>query len=338
MSGDVIPPPVALRQLANGFMVSQAIYVAAKLGIADLLAEGPKNCEEPAKAADAHAQSLYRVLRVLASMGVFAQDAEGRFRLTPLAEPLQSAVPGSLRAYAIMRGEAWHWRPWGVVLQGVKTGQTPFQRVHSVDFFHFLGENPEAAEVFNEAMRARQEQENRGVAAAYPFGGSRTVVDVGGGNGGLLASILEANPGVRGILFDLPHVAAAARERLEALGLTGRYRCIAGDFFTSVPEGGDAYLLSNVIHDWDDAPATRILTNCRRTMKPAARLLLIETIVPPGNDPSVAKLIDFQMLVLTGGRERTEAEYRALLESAGLTLARIIPTVTPISVLEAAPA
>jgi len=187
-------------------------------------------------------------------------------------------------------------------------------------------------------MAGRQDQENSGVVSAYSFDGMRTVVDVGGGNGGLLTAILEANPQVRGILFDLPHVAAGAKERVVARGLADRCQCVGGDFFESVPAGGDPYVLSNVIHDWEDAPAAVILGNCRRAMKPAARLLLIETIVPPGNDPSVAKLIDFQMLVLTGGRERTEAEYRALLASAGLELARIIPTLTPVTVMEAMPA
>ena len=337
MPGGAPPPSVALRQLANGFMISQAVYVAAKLGIADLLREGPKSSTALAEATETHSLSLYRILRVLASVGVFAEGQDGRFHLTPMAECLQTGVPGSMRAYAVMRGEAWHWGPWGEVLHAVKTGETPFRHAHGASFFEYMVRHPDAAAVFDEAMAGRQDQENSGFVSAYSVEGIQTVVDVGGGNASLMISILEANPGARGILFDLPHVVSGAKQNLDTRGLAGRCRCVAGDFFKAVRDGADAYILSNVIHDWEDAPAAVILANCRRAMKPSAKLLLIETIVPPGNDPSVAKLIDFQMFVLTGGRERTEAEYRALLASAGFELARIIPTATTVAVIEAVP-
>jgi O-methyltransferase domain/Dimerisation domain len=338
MTGQQVPPATALRQLANGFMISQAICVAAKLGIADLLADGPRSCADLAAAAGAHVLGLRRLLRVLASVGVFAEDEAGQFHLTPMAESLQSAVPGSMRAYAITRGEPWIWQPWGALLHGVQTGQVAFEHVFDTGFFSYMADHPEAAAVFDQAMTGRSSQENSAITAAYDFANVTRLVDVGGGEGTLLAAILEAYPTMEGVLFDVPPVAARARERMAARGLDARCACVGGDFFAGVVAGGDAYLLSNVIHDWEDAQATAILKHCRQVMAQSAKLLILETIIPPGNEPFLAKLIDLQMLVLTGGRERTEPEYRGLLEAAGFRLTRVIPTPSLVSVIEGVPA
>ena len=335
MQADSIPPTTSLLQKVTGTWVAQAISVVAKLGTADVLADGPKGADQLAEAAHVHAPSLYRVLRTLASVGIFAEGNDGRFRLTPLAEPLRSDAPGSLRSFAIMLGEEWHWRPWGHLLHSVTTGQPAFEHAYGTEFFDYLAGQPEAAAIFDAAMTSRSNQDNDAVPAAYDFSGIRTVVDVGGGRGSFLASILRANPEMRGILFDQPHVLAGARQLVETAGLGGRCDLVAGDFFESVVDGGDAYILKKVIHDWDDDRAVQILERCREAMPADGRLLLVETVIPPGNDPSFGKLLDLHMLVWTGGKERTEAEYRVLLATAGFGLTRIVPTGSPVSVIEA---
>lgn len=337
-SADVGSPSMALLKMVSGCWVSQAIYVAAKLGIADLLRDGPKPCGVMADATRTHAGALYRVLRALASLGVFAEDEEGRFGLTPLAECLQTGVPGSLRAYAIMLGEEEHWRPWGDVLYSVRTGQSAFDHVFGMPHFRYFAEHPEAARVFNDAMTSRSGQENDAIISAYDFSDLEAVVDVGGGQGTLLAAILHASSSTRGVLFDLPHVIAAARPALERTEQAGRCEFRAGDFFDAVPAGGDVYLLKKVILDWDDERAGSILKNCRTAMASTGRLLLIEPLIPPGNSPSFNKLLDLLMLVWTsGGRGRTETEHRTLLASAGFELARVIPTKSAVSIIEARP-
>jgi hypothetical protein len=327
---------MALLQLASGSWIGQAVHVAAKLGIADLLEDGPKSPATLAEATGAHAGTLHRLLRALASLGVFAEDADGRFALTSLAEGLRTNAPGSLRAYAIMMGEDWHWRAWGELLNAVRTGQPAFEHVFGCHMFSYFGEHPEAARVFDAAMTSRTGQETAAVIAAYEWPASATIVDVGGGQGALLAAILARNPDVHGVLFDMPHVIAAARGLIEEAGLADRCELAAGDFFERVPAGGDLYLLKRVVHDWDDERASAILRSCRAAMGDRSRLLVIEHILPPGNAPSWGKLLDLQMLVLTpGGRERDEAGFRALLASTGLRLERIIPAGPTASLIEA---
>ena len=337
MQADGVPPTVALIQKLTSSFVAQAISVVAKLGTADALADGPQGVDALAAAANAHAPSLYRVLRALASVGVFAEDADGRFCLTPLAEPLRSDAPGSVRAFAIMLGEEWSWRPWGRLLDSVRTGHAAFEHTYGTGIFAYLAEQPEASAIFDAAMTGRTGPDDDAVVAASDFSAFRTVVDVGGGRGSLLASILRAHPDVRGILFDQAHVIAGARQYLNAAGLGERCETVAGDFFDSVVAGGDAYVLKQVIHDWDDERARRILEQCRRAMPATGRLLVVERVIPPGNDPSFGKLTDLAMLVWTGGKERTEADYRALLAAAGFALTRVVPTPSPLSVVEAVP-
>jgi hypothetical protein len=337
MQADGVPPTIALYQKLTGTWVAQAISVVAKLGTADALADGPRSVDELAAAAIAHAPSLYRVLRALASVGIFAEDEDGRFRLTPLAEPLRSDAPRSVRAFAIMLGEEWNWRPWGDLLHSVTTGQPAFEHAYGTGIFAYMADRPEAGAIFDAAMTSRSDPDAEAVTAAYDFSTFRTVVYVGGGRGSLLASILRANPDVRGILFDQPHVIPGAQQYLEAVGLWQRCELVAGDFFESVVAGGDAYVLKWIVHDWDDERALRILERCHQAVPATGRLLLVETVIPPGNDPSFGKLADVAMLVWTGGQERTEAEYRALLATAGFELTRVVPTRSSLSVVEAVP-
>lgn len=327
---------MVLLQMMTGCWVSQALYIAAKLGIADLLREGPQSCTMLAAATQTHVGALYRVLRALASLNIFSEGKDGHFSLTPLAEPLRTDASSSLRAFAIMLGEQEHWRAWEGALHSVKTGEPAFEQVFGMPHFRYFAEHPEAARIFDEAMASRSSQENEAVVAAYEFADSRTVVDVGGGQGTLMASILQVQPNARGVLFDLPHVIATSRTRMAIAGYAARCQFVAGDFFASVPGGGDLYLLKKIIHDWDDERARLILANIRKAMSSTARLLLIEPVIPPGNDPSFNKLLDLLMLIWTsGGRERTESEHRALLASAGLNLNHVIPTRSGISIIEA---
>ncbi|HEY8106350.1 MAG TPA: methyltransferase [Gemmatimonadales bacterium] len=323
-----------MRQMVTGCLVSQLTYVAAKLGIADRLADGPKTAAQLAAAVDAHPQSLYRVLRALAALGVFTEDADGRFALTPLAGPLRRDVPDSLHAFALMWGDTF-WPACGSLLHCVRTGQTAFDHLHGMGAFEYMHQHPQAAEIFDEAMSNLTRVQAAAVVAAYDFSGVRTLVDVGGGKGTLLAAVLRANPGMRGVLYERPDVLPAARRALEDEGMLARCELKRGDFFASVPEGGDAYTLKDVVHDWDDERASAILVNCARAMGRQARLLLIERGLPPRNVSGPGKMVDVVMLAMTGGRERTEPEYADLLSRAGLRLARVVPTGSESMVLEA---
>lgn len=327
----------ALVQLASGCWVSQALHVAARLGIADLLVDGPRSPAELAQTTRTDAGALYRVLRALASVSVFAEDEEGRFALTPLAEGLRADAPASMRAFIMMMGEDWHWRAWGELLESVRTGQSAFEHVFGCGLFAYFAARPEAARVFDAAMTSRTDQEKAAVLAAYDWPAG-TIVDVGGGVGALLAAILARRPDAHGVLFDLPHVTTDATERIEQAGVSQRCKVVAGDFFQEVPPGGDLYLLKGIIHDWDDQHALAILRNCRAAIADGGRLLVIGHVLAPGNAPSWGKLLDLEMLVMThGGRERSEVEYRALLRQAGFELERVIPTASITSLIEAVP-
>ncbi|MBA2448838.1 MAG: methyltransferase [Chloroflexi bacterium] len=334
--GDVAQAQAALQQMSNGYWATQIIYVAAKLGIADLLKDGPRGIHALAESTETHAPSLYRLMRALAGLGVFRENEAGEYETTALGRCLASGSPGALRARTILNGEDWY-TGWGGLLHSVRTGETAFDHIAGRSFFEHLAANAEAAAVFNEAMASSTEGAARAVADAYDLSQSKTIVDVGGGTGAFLAGILQANPWARGVLFDRPNVVAAAGGLLTRAGVADRCDVVAGDFFEAVPGGGDVYILSWIIHDWDDDRGVTILKNCRRAMADNARLLVIEQVIPPGNQPSLGKLYDLHMLVLSGGRERREDEYRALLAAADLQLARIIPTDVPRSVIEALP-
>jgi hypothetical protein len=316
-----------MQLLWPGALAVQAVHVAAKLGLADLIGDGSKTAEELAQATGAHAPSLARLLRALTSLEVFADDGGGRYRQTALSETLRTDHPQSVRRWALMLGAPFIWRPCGELSETIRTGQTAFETVHQAPFFAYLADHPEDAAIFNAAMSSVPAY----IAAfvgAYDFSRFERIVDVGGGRGARLQAILAANPGLRGVLQDLPAVVqgVAASPRCESVG---------GDFFERVPEGADAYLLAGIIHDWNDEAAVKILKNCRKAIRQDGVLLLLETMLTPSSEPARA-LMDILMMVLTGGRERTEAEFRALLRGAGFELTRVIPTPTA-SILEAQP-
>ena len=293
--------------------------------------------DELARAVGAHPASLYRVMRLLASEGVFVESEPSRFQLTPLAMPLQSDVAGSLRSRAILDCEEAHWKAWGHLMHSVATGEPAFDRTHGAPLFEYLKAHAAVASSFNAVMTDQTAVWAQAVVEAYDFSELGTLVDVGGGHGGLLAAILAVHPPVRGILYDQPHVVAGARPKLEAAGVADRCDIIAGDFFEGVPAGGDAYLLKHILHDWDEPRCEAILRNCRCAMPQDGRLVVVETLIPAGNEPSYGKYLDLNMLVLLTGRERTEGEYGKLLETTGFMLSRVIATRSEISILEAIP-
>ena len=329
------PPPVFLTELAFGMKMTQALYVAAKLGIADLLSTGPRHVSQLAASTETSERSLYRVLRSLAAVGIFRETDPKVFELTPYAGALRSDVPNSFRNGAIFMGEEWLWNVMGQMLYSVKTGKSAWARVHGSDAFDYLADNPEQLEIFNRAMTDMTVSTAPAIIDAYDFSLFNTIVDIAGGHGYLLAQILKATPGLRGVLFDVEPVITGAKAVLEKEVVTDRVETVAGNFFESVPSGADAYIMKYIIHDWDDELSNKILKNIARAMPCHAKLLIVEMIVPEGNEPHFSKVMDLGMLVLPGGVERTRAEYHALLAGAGLRLDHIIPTQTPLSIIEA---
>ena len=319
------PPARALLRLITGDLVSRAIYVMAKLGIADLLRDGPQGSDVLAQATGTDARALYRVLRTLASVGVLVEDEAAHFGLTPMGTGLQTGVPGSLRAWAISRGEEMY-RAWTEVLYSVRTGKSAFEQVFGMGVSDYRAHHPEAAAAFNEGMTDWTRLAAPAVVAAYDFSACIRVIDVGGGQGDLLIALLQAYPHLQGVLAELPHVAAAALPRLEAMGLARRCEVVAGNFFDAMPSGGDVYILKNVIDSFEDDRAVRLLQHCHRAMAPQGKLLVVGQVIRPGNDPAVSKLLDLALLVGTGGPVRTEAEFHRLFAAAGLQLTRILPT------------
>jgi hypothetical protein len=331
-----LPPPFALFRMASAYYVSRAVHVAAELGIADLMAEGPRDAATLAEATGMHAPSLRRVLRLLAAHGVLAEEEEedGRFALTAIGQCLRSDGPMSMRAMVRLFGGITQ-QAWGALLHSVRTGEPAFHHLFGMDSFAYLEAHPEDAANFDQAMASFTAQIAASVATTYDFSPFRTVVDVGGGNGALLAGVLRANPALRGIVLERASVAPRASAHLAQLGLAERCTVVAGDFFAEVP-AGDAYLLKHVIHDWDDARARAILATIRRSG--GTTVLIVEGVYPPRIAPDDASLRaasnDVNMLVCTGGRQRSEEEFRALYEAAGFGLTRIIPTPAGVCVIE----
>ncbi len=335
-------PSAAMLRMISSFRVSRAIYIAAKLGLADLLKDGPKEVAQLAERTGTHAPSLYRVMRALASVGIFGQDEHGRFTLTPIAATLRSDVPNSLRALAILVLGGEHYLAWGDLMHTVRTGETAFEHVFGMGVFQYEAEHPEHAKIFDEAMANLIGVYNAAVLDNYSFSTIDKVVDVGGGDGSLIVAILQANPKMKGVLFDLPHVTKKATKRIADADLAGHCEIVAGDALVSVPSGGDAYVLSRVINSFDDERALAILQNCRRVIIQKNKLLLIERVVPDRVAHSPAAqgpvMSDINMMVMSGGRERTAGEHRALLNEAGFAITKIIPTQSEVSVIEAEPA
>jgi hypothetical protein len=332
-----LPGHTQVIQMATAFWMSRAVYAAARLGLADLLADGPRSVAALASATGTHEPSLYRLMRTLAGLGLFTSDGAQRFSLTPTGASLRTGAPGMARPTVLAMAGDWMWQAWSEILHSVETGGTGMERAWGQPVFEYLAKHPEQARHFGEAMWGFHESEPPAVAAAYDFSGVRTIVDVGGGIGHLMTAVLAANPGLRGILYDLPHVVPEARTHIENAGLTARCEIRTGDFFKSVPDGGDAYMLSRVIHDWDEQRCITVLRHCHRAMGTRGRLLLVETVLPPGDAPHPGKLLDLLMLVVPGGSERSAEEYTELLAKASFKVTRVVPTDSPVSVVEAVP-
>jgi len=326
-----------LRDLINGYQLSQALHVAAVLGIADHLAGGARTCDDLAAASAADPGALYRLLRALAAAGIFREEPERRFALAPLGEGLRSDAARPLGPWAVQIGQPYFWQTWGHLLHSVRSGENAFRDLHGMDVWEYRSQHPEAGAVFDASMSSLSRQVAEGVARAYDFGPRRRVVDVGGGQGALLAAILTRHPHLQGVLFDRPAVVAGAPALLAAAGIAARCEVVGGDFFAAVPEGADAYVLKSVIHDWADEPATAILRSCRRATAPEGRLLLVERVLAPPNEGAPAKLSDLNMLVAPGGQERTREEYGALLAGAGFRLTSVVPAGGDTQIVEGVP-
>lgn len=330
-----MPPQAILNQMLMGYVVSQGIYVVAELNIADKLQNGAKNAEELAAETDSHAPSLFRMMRLLTSLGVFSRDTENRFSLTPLSECLLSNRPDSLRDFAVMMGHKGHWRVYEETLYSIQTGKMASEKVYQMPLWEYFAQNEEVAQIFDKAMTSFTSGIAPAIATSYDFSKFETLADIGGGHGILLAEILRTHQNLKGVLFDQPYVVAGAKDRFENAGLGDRCELVGGNFFESVPKGCDAYLMKHIIHDWDDELASKLLTNCRDAMEVGATLLLIEMVVDETDEPSFAKILDIEMLTMPGGKERTEKEYAELFENCGFKLLKVHATPSPVNIVEA---
>jgi hypothetical protein len=340
---DSLPPGIVLYQLAIGHYVSRALHVMAKLGLADLLRDAPRAADDLARETGTDAAALRRLLRFMVSVGLLRERADGAFALEPLGDLLRSDAPGSMRAAVMLFAGPGIQDSWKDLEYCVRTGEPAFRKLDpEADPFVTMAADPEAAAIFDKAMATFAPQTAAAIAAAYDFSVFGTVADVGGGNGALLVGLLQANPRLRGLLYDQPHVVSRAKGDLDAAGMSERCAVEGGSFFARVPGGADAYLLKHVIHDWNDVQAGRILRRVRDAMPAGGKLLLIEGVYPPSIDRSLeargAAANDLNMLVCTGGRQRSEAEFRALFDASGFRLTRIVPTQARVSVIEGEPA
>jgi hypothetical protein len=320
-----------------GFRTTQLVYVAAKLGLADLLAQEARTATDLAAATKVEPCALYRLLRALASLGIFAESDGGLFGMTPTAELLRRDRPGSLRSTVMLYGDEFLWRAYGQLFRAVETGQSAFSLVYGQSFYDYLGEHPASAALFHEAMTGFSQQEEIAILSAYNFSRYRSIIDIGGGQGELVFALLRAHSNLKAAIFDRTPPSEESLQMFASCGFAARAQFLQWDFFTAIPKGHDVYLLKSVIHNWDDAAAITILGRCRDAMPAEARLLLAERVIPAGNAPSEAKLFDINMLVSVGGQERTEAQYAALFDKAGLELTRAIPTASHLCLVEAAP-
>jgi hypothetical protein len=325
-----------LVRAAAGLWKARALYAAAQLGVPDLIVAGHDTAEKLARTTGTHAPSLHRLLRALASIGALTESRPGRFALKPLGAALRTGAPG--RAIVLTLAGDWQWKAWDNLLFSLRTGAPALHKAFGASLFDYLAANPQDGALFNQAMVGIHGPDGDAMAGAYDFASIRSVVDVGGGTGKLLATLLTANGHLRGVLFDLPETVSQAERFIESCGLSRRCELIAGDFFEQVPKGRDGYVLAHVLHDWTDEQAIEILRNCRKAIAPQGRLLILEAVLPEGDTPHDGKLSDLLMLAVTGGIERTTNQYAALLSAAGFRLARMIPVSTHQSVLEGVPA
>ncbi|MBE3560181.1 MAG: methyltransferase [Ktedonobacteraceae bacterium] len=331
-----IPPQAILLDHLLGMMKTQAIHVAVQINLADLLKDGSRSAAELAAATGTKEAALSRLLRTLASLGIFEEVEPGYFAQTPLSHLLRPGVPGSMYDIAYIHGERWQWRPWEEFLYSLQTGNTAFDLLFGENLFDYFAKHSQDNERFHKAMAGFSNQVNHPLAQGYDFSSIRTLVDVGGGYGGLLTTILRTYTNVRGVLFDLPHVIAEAEKHIASTGVADRCRLVGGDIFNTedLPQKADAYIMKQIIKDWDDERAIRILSHCRQAMQTDGRVLVAEQVLLPGRQTVAAKLIDLQLMVVSSGQERDEAQYRRLFEAAGLELVKIWPTHSPYSILE----
>ncbi len=317
-------------------MASAALYTVAKLKIADLLASGSRSIAELAREVEVNEDGLYRVMRLLASFGVFSEVGLRYFSLTPEAEALRSDARDSVRDLVVWMGNPFHLRVYADMLHSVRTGNPAVEKTTGLPCFDYFASDQEVSAEFNAGMTSISQMTVPAVLEAYDFSGIDTLVDVAGGHGFVLSSVLKKYPQMRGILFDIEHVIAGAKPKLEEIGLADRCATEYGDFFAEIPAGGDAYLMQHILHDWDDRRALTILHNVRRALedKPEGRVLVLEDVIVPGNDPAFVKALDVEMLLMPGGRERTAEQFRDLFAAAGFSLERIIPTSAPVKIIE----
>ena len=329
------PPPAQMMQMITAFWTSCCIYTASKLNIADLLATKSKTAQALATETQTHPRALYRLLRALASAGVFSENEKGEFSLTPIGNTLRGDVPGSMKAMAIAQlGD--HYGAWGELLYSVRTGEIAFDHLHGMPVWKYYETHPEDGVNFSKAMSGLTQAVLMNIVPAYDFSQFNTIADIGGGNGTFLTGVLNSAQNARGIVFDEAYLETQAARQLESAGLSDRCRFIAGSFFESVPEDCDAYLLKMVLHDWNDLQSLQILSTLSKTMKPGAKALIFESVIPEGNAPHPGKLMDINMLTMTGGQERNEKEWMALIEKGGLRFSKVISTHSPLfSIVEA---
>jgi len=338
MGGAGVTPQAQLMQMAMGFLVPDMLRVAVDLRLADHLAEGPRTAENLAGTTGTNGPALYRLMRTLSAYGLFMEDGERRFALTPLSEPLRAGVPGSVRTSVVMILSDYFARPFHDLMYSVQTGKTAFEKEFGCNIFQYLSTRPADAAMFSDLMIGFHGPETAAVAAAYDFADVKTLVDVGGATGNMVTKILARNPGMRGVIYDLPHNQANAAALLAEREMTERVTFVPGNFFETIPEGGDAYLMSHIIHDWSEVECLTILGNCRKAMGPKSKLLIVEMVLPEGNVFHPGKNTDMVMLAIPGGEERTAEAYRVLLEKAGFVMERVVATDSAVSVVEAMPA
>lgn len=328
------PPHLTMLRMMTAQWVSQAITVAARLNVADLLSTGPKSADELAEEIGCHATSLYRLLRGLAGVGVLLEDSDQKFSLTETGQFLRRDVERSLWATAIMMGVE-HYQAWGNLIESVRDGRVAFEHTFDVPVFEYYEQHPDSAKIFHQAMSELTSQAEKAVVEAFDFSRFETVVDVGGGKATLLSAILRANPALNGIVFDQPSVVGAATETIDQQGLADRAEAIGGDFFAAIPAGGDCYVMASVIHDWNDEDSIKILRNIRQVMPVHGHVVLAERVLKPAGEEDFAKMSDLNMLVMTGGMERTADEYGKLFSQAGLELVGVTPTKSALSLVDA---
>jgi hypothetical protein len=318
----------------TGHIVASAVNIAARLGLSDHLANGPRTAEDIARATGADPDALYRLMRALSGVGVFAEGADRTFTLTPVGAAL---CDGPVRWMALWIAGEFNFHVYANAMHSVMTGESAVPVTTGNGAFEHFAKNPELSKIFNDAMTGFSNFVIPEVIESYDFSGIRTLVDIAGGHGAVLSAILQKHPGMKGILMDVDHVVAGAKPKIEAQGLADRLTTASGDFFKAVPSGGDAYVMKHIIHDWDDEKAAVILSNIRKVLPKDGRVILIESVVRDGQEGAMSKVMDLEMLVMPGGRERTEEEFRALFDRAGFTLTRIVQTKSPLSVIEARP-